>query len=1074
MNTHKLKTKGKIINVLMIAIIIITLIYSVNLALAQAEIDVDSIDYPSPVLQYEALNISFNADSNLEEAIISYSIYLEEVNGSYALVSNNYYYSVLLDETHSGTYNYMLVAQDGEFELPDAEYISVEVVEVPLDIVLLNPSTDYSLSRNVLINVSVSPKATSCYYSTNNSLEGELTKSTETNYYKTISFSNDGAFSIYIDCEDSATESTGQIQKNIKIDTIAPLITSKTSTLNSDNLILISATTNEISNCKYDSSDKSYSQMLYSFDATNAYSHSTSIAASVDGTYVYYVRCRDEAGNAMLSSESITFTLSQAPSATISIDHASPLKAGTYAVRVITSQSVQNSPTLYYTFHDDLAQKPISLIGAGTDWHGYMIIDEDTPNKVGTFHFSAIDFDGVTGTLITQGELFLVDTIKPPSPSSIEGIAEDDGDIKIKWYYDGEQTQQYKIYRSTDYGVGYVNYYTTVSSSSFSDSSSLQYVDDDVDAGTTYYYKVSAIDEAENEGPLSDVVAVDSMINQDQGTSQLIVASQNLATTLIPKVDAQISVLQTMLMDIQSKKIELNKITDSSKLKAISLLKLSEKANNAETSINTLIQQANDLKKQDLSASELDVRLNKLNMDAIKAETMVAEDIIIEEFSTFEQLTQEGDVEEAITSLTEKLNLSEKTMQNYSSINKLLQDSVSIKAEALIFKIKYLNKDDYDEYTIVKKTIVSNNELTNIAVVEIIPKDVARKASDMIFGFENQDYPVIVKEDPILKWNFDTMSSESVYYQISSIIDLTSLKNTKTIVLTKPDFKFSDTIKETKNSENLFTGMMVFEQVNLTKLSAVQWMVMGGLVVMIGLLIYYFIILPYQEKKHNQERKKQHSILPLQHKMLSPKSNAQTSMQTNTLGSQTSMQTNASGSQTSMQANNLNMQTNNLKSQIIRQQTGASKIYGASAIVNAKINSLEEKIFMNNLIQCNTHINKKNYMKSHNLYCDLLKGFNATNFREEGIKKEARKLLRHIYLKLLAYRKIHECHKHVDNQNNIALKYSCMHLGELAKNIEIGFNKELAYFEENLEKIEEEAFLGYLNVSKEYFVDSLK
>ena len=103
-----------------------------------------------------------------------------------------------------------------------------------------------------------------------------------------------------------------------------------------------------------------------------------------------------------------------------------------------------------------------ALSGSGSEWEGYLIISEDTPNKVGAFKFSGTDSDGLTGTVVTDGELFLVDTTKPVGVSEIKAMPEEDGDILLEWYYDGEEVELFNIYRSLSEDVGYTDYYDTV------------------------------------------------------------------------------------------------------------------------------------------------------------------------------------------------------------------------------------------------------------------------------------------------------------------------------------------------------------------------------------------------------------------------------------------------------------------------------------------------------------------------------------------------------------------------------------------------------------------------------------
>lgn len=69
---------------------------------------------------------------------------------------------------------------------------------------------------------------------------------------------------------------------------------------------ILSATTNEDADCKYDETDKEYSEMSNFFDGSGLV-HTDQVGPLDDDNYTYYVRCRDVIGNTMTSSALIQF-----------------------------------------------------------------------------------------------------------------------------------------------------------------------------------------------------------------------------------------------------------------------------------------------------------------------------------------------------------------------------------------------------------------------------------------------------------------------------------------------------------------------------------------------------------------------------------------------------------------------------------------------------------------------------------------------------------------------------------------------------------------------------------------------
>ncbi len=103
--------------------------------------------------------------------------------------------------------------------------------------------------------------------------------------------------------------SSGYVQFGDADDTTAPIViwTSPRGTINYNGIIL-RATTNEYSVCRYDEDDVDYSVMSEPF-VGSALTHERDIGILENGSYKYYVRCEDPRGNTMDTSAIINFTI---------------------------------------------------------------------------------------------------------------------------------------------------------------------------------------------------------------------------------------------------------------------------------------------------------------------------------------------------------------------------------------------------------------------------------------------------------------------------------------------------------------------------------------------------------------------------------------------------------------------------------------------------------------------------------------------------------------------------------------------------------------------------------------------
>ena len=92
------------------------------------------------------------------------------------------------------------------------------------------------------------------------------------------------------------------------------------------------------------------------------------------------------------------------------------------------------------------------------------------------------------------------DTTPPSAPSALAGASED-GTVALEWSApsDGD-LDGYRVYRSTS-SISDAGAATRVSGEGLVSGES--YSDDEASNGTTYYYRVAAVDEAGNESDLS-------------------------------------------------------------------------------------------------------------------------------------------------------------------------------------------------------------------------------------------------------------------------------------------------------------------------------------------------------------------------------------------------------------------------------------------------------------------------------------------------------------------------------------------------------------------------------------------
>ncbi|MGV8086067.1 MAG: hypothetical protein ACP5N1_00395 [Candidatus Woesearchaeota archaeon] len=1078
---------------IIISLVLVLFLFLCSSYFVLGQVTIDTIDISPSLSENTTLTVYFEAsdDSSDNLNVTGEIVYLIYKNG--VIVATDNFYTEFMDYSDSGIYNFTLFAGNNLSNATEEQF--VEVVNVPLTLNILEPSAIQYNTNNIPINLAVLPYADSCVYNLsklNGSiysfiLNGVLTNNGQ-NFYGQLDSLADGNYSIVIYCSNNYDSIANSVL--FSVNTLTPSILSKSYVFNEDNKVTFTVSTSVACTCKYDLQDRSYDLMAYSFAYTGNTIHSSTLTNLDNGVYTYYIKCKNK-NNLFSNTELMSFSVITKPYASITLSKPSPLKAGTYKIYLKTTKPLNSAPTLNYNFNTDTVSRYVTLTGADTNWEGYIIIDQNTPDRVGTFHYSAKDNDGNIGDIITSGELFLVDTTKPLAPESVAANTQSDGSIKLKWYYDFEEITKYNIYRSTEGNPEYVDYYVS--------SSSTKYVDENVIDGITYYYRIAAVDNAGNIGLLSGIVQdtsisiissddidFDSYENTDNPVDNSMLQVMDPAS--IQKINQLILEFNGHLLSIDSAKSDLNKINDPAKLSIISNLGLSEKITSAKNTIENLIVEANSIKNQNIKSSELDVKLNKLRMDALKAKSYVTEDIIINEQSSFDQVTQESDVNLAISEIV-LVNLSKNIFDSYSDANKKLQDDITVTTEVFIFQIKYLGKDEYDKYTLVKKVVSSTYDLNNISIIEVIPKSFERKASDILFDIANQKKPSIVKDDPVLKWDNDFFNQQTIYYMINNHAELYSAKATKTIVLYTPNFKVTDTLQDSEsyNKRNGLTGLIISntETISLGSFSFMHWAIILGIGLILGLSTYYFS-LDSIEKKRNSKRLKDHRIIPVSTSNVlknSVNSSLENSGAIRVKKSLISNMFSKFSVRKLLNRNSLKISnksnvaiTKNINDLVNPVMSSSNRARNSTMTVNdfddgvknaGLIRESANNAINLKLIEANVRINNFDYENARNIYNYCLKVYSSNNYSSLS-KKELKLTLDHLYLKLLVYRVIFLSRKHLIAQDYSSLREDIA----LMNKISIKLYSVISYMSEDY-KDAELKFINYINNSKKHLESKL-
>lgn len=609
--------------------------------------------------------------------------------------------------------------------------------------------------------------------------------------------------------------SVSSLNQSLDVDYIENLSYTYNDTLDYSSFLL-KIHTNEDSHCMYDDDPGvHYDNMEFNFDLSSNLLHEKSFSGLSDGVYKYYIRCKDS-GDHIGEELILNLRINAKVKAQIVFSEQDPFKAGTYEITLITSKVVSQSPSLSYSFNN-LVYNDLPIIGNDKIWRGYLIIPDDLGESLVSFKFKANDLEGRLGEEITSGNVFRIDTDRPNAINNINAVGYD-GRIRVEWFlYD--DYDEFKVYRSESSNVDLTNFYKVVRN---------DYLDDTLVAkGKTYYYRVSAIDEAGNEADLSKEVYATALLQNI--TSKDII--DGLSIELLGKVDSLIREVDSVIGDVGEVKSNFNNKEESEK-EIFSDLGLNKEIDDSVSQLNSLKRDIEKFKLQDLSKEELDKKLDSSRLRLEVITRKIPEDIILRESDSFNEEINEEEIREGMLEINNEIDESElsKSLKNTNSI--IEESGLGISSSLSVIEVVYLDGTKKD-FSLVKRDISAILERINDAYfLEIIPKNVIESASDI--HVSNLDYEII-KEDPVIGFSSDT---KQIIYNIPKKVSLGSLKEIKSVFVS-----LSENVKEESN-----IGVGVTGYFSLVEGSYQIYGIVLGIIIVV-LLVGYFLYLKFKRNK---------------------------------------------------------------------------------------------------------------------------------------------------------------------------------------------------------------------------------
>jgi hypothetical protein len=814
------------------AVIAVFVVFALLITIASALAAPVSISAPASINEGQALTIVASGPGTI--AILRDAIPVATGTGTAT-------YSSLTNSTSAGTVSFTATSTDPG---TTASTVGIAINDVPLNVAPLSPASD-SAAGAVPFAVRTNWQPEFCYVTidgTSHTLTP--TPGDPTLFNSTFSLA-DGVHSVEYKCKLGGE--LPAVTRSLRVDTAAPVVTATSPSGETQGPYLtLTADTNELASCRYGTADAAFAQLPNAMSGGYVYRNTATLSLPDFGSYTFYVRCQDLLGNTMPASAIIGFLNRAPPIAHITIEGDEPLRADTYTLRLTTSVPLQETPMLTSTLQESGKTQQIALTGSGTAWEGYLIIPDAIEDTVISFAFSGLSTNGVRGTEVSTGRLFTVDAMPPTAPAGLSIEASSDR-IHLRWAdpEEDDAIASYIIYRAGHESVTTADLHATTTTT--------QWIDASPHGATYLYYRVAAVDEAGNVGPLSEEVqgtAIKSLIVEQD------IAIDPIVATLL---DEEIATLSSILMSANKSVLALETAPGSATIQIIDDLRLIDKARAASLSIEAARDRLGALRRTNPSRETADAAIADARRTVIAAQADLPQRITPKSETETRQPSDLSSIERNLPYALIGATLDGKERDAYLQSSIAAQDQATIVMTAKQFTIQDSNGEVTD-YTFVRKHIKLTTPQRDIRVIEYIPKTVAEDVAELTFS---QD-PVVLEQDPVIQYSYPVIEDEKFTYLLAKAVSMEELKRTRTILYPAvPAPAAPETTPQEPAPVEGITGYSILG-LGEGKLSAdALLIILGGII--IAALVFYYFRMDAGSVVHHDTRSPPHAPMPPVH-----------------------------------------------------------------------------------------------------------------------------------------------------------------------------------------------------------------
>jgi hypothetical protein len=250
---------------------------------------------------------------------------------------------------------------------------------------------------------------------------------------------------------------------------------------------------------------------------------------------------------------------------------------------------------------------------------------------------------------------------------------------------------------------------------------------------------------------------------------------------LAARIDEELASIDAALLDARQVLDALEETGSADEIEIIRAMDLVGKAKTGVQKMESAAEWLNILREQNPTASDVDLAIAASRASIADANKMLIRRILPVQKLDAAQPADEDTLQRNLAYALLGSSLDAAATTAFLDSATQLNDRVTITVQAFSFHLYDATGADLF-YTFVRKTLVLQDPVNDVTVIEVIPKAIASTADELSFSVA----PVVLEDDPVVQYSYPVLQQESYSYVVERQVSMDDVRSSRTLLYPKP------------------------------------------------------------------------------------------------------------------------------------------------------------------------------------------------------------------------------------------------------------------------------------------------